>query len=145
MRTFMPITTTRRGGLSGFENFYNVLDDFFTGDLSRPAHYEGFRLDLRDNEKEYIIDAELPGVEKKDVKIRFEEGNLTIAVEREEGKAAEKDNYVHRERRFTSLARSVHLPDVAEEGVKAKLTDGILTVTIPKAPKKNHEIAIDIQ
>jgi HSP20 family protein len=75
----------------------------------------------------------------------MEEGNLNIEVTREE-KIDDKDHsYIHRERRYQSMQRRIYLPDVDEDGVKAKLNDGVLEITVAKnkKPKKDYTIAIE--
>ena len=55
---------------SRFDDFYNVLDDFFSSDwpLKRSLAFDTFKVDVRDNGSEYLIDAEMPGIDKKDIK-----------------------------------------------------------------------------
>jgi HSP20 family protein len=142
--TFFP--AARRGNnLPGFENFYNLMDDFFSSDLARSPRLDTFRLDLQETVNEYRIEAELPGVKKEEIKINMEEGNLNIEVTREDKIEDKEHNYIHRERRYQSMQRSIYLPDVDEDGVKAKLNDGVLEITIAKnkKPKKDYSIAIE--
>ena len=98
-------------------------------------------MDIRENEKEYIIDAELPGIKKDNITIDINENNLTVSANYQEDKKEEKGNYIHRERRMSSMSRTVYLPDMDEDGVKAKYSDGILCITVPKkveSPKENN-------
>ncbi|NLL81400.1 MAG: Hsp20/alpha crystallin family protein [Tissierellia bacterium] len=113
-----------------FTDFYNMVDDFFNDDFLRAK--SSFKVDIQDNEKEYVIEAQLPGVNKDEIDLEFEKGRLTISVQREETVDEEKKNYVHKESRYCSMSRSVYLRDALQEGVKAKLDSGILTITVPK-------------
>ncbi|MDD3023025.1 MAG: Hsp20/alpha crystallin family protein, partial [Syntrophomonadaceae bacterium] len=100
--------------------------------------------DVRENENDYCIDAELPGVKKEEIKIELNDGKFSIAVQREENIDEKKDNYLHRERRFGSMRRSVYLADVKSEGIVAKFDNGLLEVTVPKKslPEKTQQIQI---
>ncbi len=142
----------------------DALADFFGGGwLDRAFSLDTFRLDAEDKEKEYVVSADLPGVKKEEVSLNFDDGQLTISVKREEniseGEAAENDrkkaakkdgkqqpkSYIYRERRFSSMQRSVYLEDAASEGADAKMENGVLTVTIPKVEKKENTYRIEIK
>ncbi len=132
---------------SGFSDLSNVLDDFFTdGFLFRQgACRDTFKIDVSENEKEYTVEAELPGINKDDIRLDFADGQLSISINKEENNEESNKNYIHRERRYCSMRRSVLLADAADEGVNAKLNDGILNIVIPKAQKKDSSIQIDIE
>ena len=93
-------------------------------------------IDISEDSREYLIKAEIPEVEKKDVKVTVTEGVLTIQGERRQEKE-EKDKRFHRvERSYGTFLRSFSLPeDVAEEKLKAEFKDGILLVHLPKTEK----------
>ncbi|MDR0821095.1 MAG: Hsp20/alpha crystallin family protein [Oscillospiraceae bacterium] len=144
MRTAITSQTPfgRKAYPTGFEGFYGLLDDFLGGEATR---IEGFKLDLKENDDEYGVEAELPGIKKSEVKLSLDSGTLTITAHREAESDTSENGYVHRERHCSEMIRRVHLPEAAESGVKAKLTDGILTVTIPKLKKEitSKDILID--
>lgn len=97
--------------------------------------------DITENDKEYRVRADLPGVKKEDVKVTLEEGVLTIQGERRDEKE-EKDQKVHRqELAYGSFLRSFTMPDDADESkVDAAFKDGILQVTIGKSKAKPAEV-----
>ncbi len=132
---------------SGFDEFYNMLDDFFTDSFMprRSLTRDTFKVDVQENEKEYIVEAELPGIEKGDIKLELNEGRLNISVEREEKSEEEKKNYIHKERRYSSMCRSIYLQDVESENATAKLENGVLVVNIPKIEKVDNTKQIEIQ
>ena len=99
---------------------------------SRNILNDSFKIDVKENENEYSIEAELPGIKKEEISLDLYEGRLSISVERKENIKEEKENYIHRERRYGIMTRSVYLADVKPEGVKAKYKDGILEVTVQK-------------
>jgi len=92
--------------------------------------------DITEDDKEYVIKAELPDVKKEDVKVTVENGVLTIAGERKFEKEEKKKKYHRVERAYGSFVRSFALPDLAEgDRVKAEFKDGMLTVHVPKNEK----------
>jgi HSP20 family protein len=93
-------------------------------------------VDISEDDKEYLIKAEVPEVDKKEVKVAVQEGVLTIQGERKQEKE-EKGRKFHRvERSYGSFVRSFSLPEnVAEDKLRAEFKDGVLLVHLPKAEK----------
>lgn len=91
------------------------------------------RVDISETDHEFVVDAELPKVDKDGVKVSVDNGILTIQGERKQ-EQEEKGKKFHRiERYYGSFARSFTLPDnVDETKVKAKFNDGVLNIQIPK-------------
>ncbi len=125
---------------SGFEDFYNMVDNFFNDNwLSTRNFIQGsFKINIKENDKEYIVEAELPGVKKEEIKLELNEGKLNISVERASNVEEEKNNYVHKESSFSSMKRSIYLADSASEDIKAKLENGILSISVPKQKQINN-------
>lgn len=131
---------------TGFEDFYNMLDDFFTDPwLTGRRTKEAFRLDVQQTENEYTIEAELPGVNREDISLEMNEGTLRIAVNHEENSIEEGKNYIHRERRHSAMSRAVYLADAQADGISAKLDGGILKVSVPRAKAADNTRKIEIQ
>ncbi len=131
-----------------FGDLYNMLDDFFAdADLPvRDLAKSTFKMDISEKDKEYQIEAELPGFAKDEVSIELDEGRLIITAKKESTKEEEQKNYIHKERTYTSMCRSIYLGDASEKGIQAKLSGGILTVNVPKkepATGKKQKIAIE--
>ena len=130
---------------TGFEDFYNMIDDFFNdGAANRNLLRDSFKIDIVENEKEFIVEAELPGIKKEEVDINVDEGTLSITVNRSEETNKEEKNYIHRERRVASMNRRVRLSGTKLDEISAKLEDGVLLVTIPKVVKVANSRKIDI-
>jgi HSP20 family protein len=131
----------------GFEDFYNMLDDFFCDSWSPRRSLVGdtFKIDVQEEEREYLIDAELPGVKKEAISLEFNDGRLTIRVQKEDKNEAKQKNFIHKERRFSSMQRSIYLADAQVEGVRAKLEDGVLKLTVPKETKVDNTRRIEIE
>ena len=132
---------------AGFSDIYNMLDDFFnvTPPARRSLMSDTFKLDVEETETDYIISAELPGVAREEIGLNLTEGRLTIAVQREENTNEEKRNYIHKERRLSSMSRGVYLSDADPDAIKAKLEDGVLNITVPKQEKTRRPRRIEIE
>ena len=132
---------------TGFEDFYNMLDDFFTdtNPFRKNLARDAFKVDVQENEKEYIVDAELPGTKKEEISVSIDEGQLVIAVNREENTEKEEKNFVHKERRYSSMRRGMYLPEADGEGIRAKLEDGVLNISVPKKSKPESVVKVEIE
>jgi len=92
--------------------------------------------DITEDEKEYLIKAELPELKREDVKVTVENGVLTMSGERKFEKEEKKKKFHRVERGYGSFMRSFTLPDDADASrVKAEFKDGVLTVHLPKNEK----------
>ena len=92
-----------------------------------------FRLDIVDREKELFVRAELPGVEKDDVKVTIAGHRLMIEAEREFEEEDEKEDFYRLELGYGKLMRTVVLPvEVDADKIHAELKEGILNITLPK-------------
>jgi len=103
-------------------------------------------VDISEDDKEYLIKAELPEVKKEDVKVTAEEGTLTIMGERKFEKAEKNKKYHRVERAYGSFGRSFSFPDDASPGkVSAEFKDGVLTVHLAKVAKaKPQQVEINV-
>ena len=91
-------------------------------------------VDIIENPKEYVIKAELPEIEKKDVKVSVQNGILTISGERKFEREEKGKKYHRIERSYGSFARSFDLPEDADaEQVDAKYSNGIPTILVNKS------------
>ena len=127
----------------------SLVDDFFSegfdGFLPAFLTRDGIKADVKETDKEYIVEAEIPGAEKDDIKIELDDNNLTISVERKHEEKEERHNYIRRERRYGSFSRSFYIDNIKHDDVKAEYRNGILKVVLPKkdetrASKKRIDI-----
>ncbi|MCM1194756.1 MAG: Hsp20/alpha crystallin family protein [Corallococcus sp.] len=120
--------------------FDEAFDSFF-----RPFYVDQessfMKTDIKETEKEYALDVEMPGFEKKDITLNFENGYLTISAKKES--ASDNTRYIRRERAM-SCSRSFYMGDVDETKIKAKYESGVLFVTVPKESKEETKHAINI-
>ncbi len=119
-----------RGDLNLFDTFDN-----FTRDFVRKSNAElpAFRTDIKDLGDSYMLEAELPGFKKEDIKLDLKDGILTISAQHSEETEDKKDNYIRRERRCGSFARSFDISGIQESDITAAYNDGVLELTLPKA------------
>jgi HSP20 family protein len=103
-------------------------------------------VDFAENEKEYELTAELPGMNEKDIEIKLSDDMLTIKGEKKEEKEEREKGYYVSERRYGSFRRTFQLPAGADTGkIEASFAKGVLTVKIPKtaeAQKSEKTISI---
>ena len=93
-------------------------------------------LDVRENTNAIVVEAELPGVDEKDVSVTVANGVLTIKGEKKHEKEEKGENYYLAERSFGSFERSIRLPDTVDDAkVEAKFDKGVLKVTAAKKPE----------
>ncbi|HHU16734.1 MAG: Hsp20/alpha crystallin family protein [Anaerovoracaceae bacterium] len=132
---------------TGFDNFYNMLDDFFSDGWfpRRSLERDTFKVNVQQNDTEYLIEAELPGVSKDEINVELHDGRLTISVEREEKVDEEKKNYIHKESRYCSMRRSMYLADAETKGIKAKLDNGVLSIIVPRQVQAVKPEKIEIE
>ena len=118
-------------------DFDTLLNRLFNGSQVQDggARLAPYGVDIREDADHFYVEAELPGFKKDEIDITLENQTLTISAERHEEKTpdANKGEHLLRERRYSRFLRSFTLPPtVDEQSVNAKLTDGVLTITLNK-------------
>jgi HSP20 family protein len=104
-------------------------------------------VDIYETEGSLVVEAELPGVDSKDIDVSIDEGVLTLKGERRLEKEVKEENYHRVERAYGMFQRSVRLPsDVDADAIKANFDSGVLKVSVPKVePKKPKSIPIEVE
>jgi HSP20 family protein len=132
-----------------FENalgdFDRYLDSFFGDSFLSPSEKILGRIpavDVRDTENAYVLEADLPGYDEKDVEVHLDGDTLTIESKKEEAREEKKDgSYVIRERRSASFSRSFKLPGNADpNAVSAAFTNGVLSLQIKKRAEAQKRV-----
>ncbi len=128
------------------KNMFGYLDklekDFF-GDAV--GSFSQFRTDIIEKDDRYILQAELPGFTKEDIHIELEGDYLTIRAEHDAVNEEKQHNFIRRERRYGSFARSFQVSNVKTDEIAASYKDGVLELNMPKrenTPPKNRQIEI---
>ena len=102
-------------------------------------------VEITEDDKEFLVKAELPGLKKEDVKVTVESGIMTISGERKTEKEEKTKKYHRVERAYGKFERSFTLPDDADGAkVNAEFKDGVLQVRLPKAEKPANK-ALDVK
>ena len=117
-------------------NLFDNVDRMFGGMLSDDGALAGSRprVDIREDENGYVLEAELAGMSEKDIEVKVEDNLLHLSAGAEEEKDSRDAGYLVRERRRARFYRSFVLPKDAErEKIDASFKDGLLTLSIPKA------------
>ena len=127
--------------LTGFDRY---MDSFFGDSFLSPSDRIFSRLpavDVHETEKSYILEADLPGIDEKDIEIHLEGSTLTLESNKAEEKKEEKKGYMVQERRQSSFSRSFTLPEnVDRESIAASFKNGVLTVEIGKLAEAQKRV-----
>ena len=135
----------------GFNSLFDIFNEpFFTnpfagfGDMGMPA---SMRVDVKDNGSSYELTADLPGMEKKDISLSYDNNYLTIEAHRDESSDQKDDhgNYIRRERHTGTISRSFYIDNIDETGISAQFNAGVLKVILPKAPEVQRHSRIEIK
>jgi len=116
----------------------DVFDRFFD-DISMPSLLNDEKsfvpvFDISENEKEYSVIAELPGIDEKDIEVNLLDGILTVKGEKKQETEDKEETYHRIERRYGSFVRSFRIPDKVEtDKIDAIFKDGVLRLTVPKS------------
>jgi HSP20 family protein len=140
-------TTTAPNGRVAARDPYSIArellnwDPFFT---ARPASAFSPAFEVKETNEAFVLKADLPGVEEKDLDIAVHNGVLTVSGSRQAEERKEGESFVLYERQYGSFSRSFALPDMADgDRIEAQLTNGVLQLTIAKrAEAKPRKIAI---
>lgn len=123
-----------------FENFFN--------DAVFPSYYNRsglMRVDIRETEDAFLLEAELPGIDKDQVNIDLENNRLSISVNQEDKADEKNERFVRHERRACSMTRSFAIDNIDEDKITAKMDNGVLKLSLPKKnPEKPQNRKIDI-
>ena len=130
----IPFRTHNTNELGG--TFADFISDFFNDDFFTPIGITGgmskFSADVRETDNEYLVCAELPGVNKEDISLDYANNNLIIKARRQEAHDDNKDSYLRRERCYGEFSRAFYLDNVNKEGIRAKFENGELKIILPK-------------
>ncbi len=117
-----------------FNNFFN--DEFF----SLMNNLQGnFKVDLKETDEDYLVEADLPGVKKEDITVKFQNNYLTISAKRDSSIENKKENFVRQERYYGEFNRSFYINNIDENNIDASFKDGVLKINLPKLDKENSK------
>ena len=131
--------------------FDDFFDNFFSDDFLAPLRSietkmtSGFRVDVLDNGDHYLIEADLPGFEKDNVKIEYENKHLTIIAKKEVSEEINQENYIRRERQAGEYRRSFYIDGILPDEIDARFKNGVLKIKVEKAPLETDHKDIEIK
>jgi HSP20 family protein len=137
-------------GMFNMQREMNRMFDHFIRGVDEPGLLNDNWLpavDVAEKDNEYVVNVELPGVNKDDVKITLESNILTIRGEKKTEKETNQKNFRRMERSYGSFQRSFTLPtSVKNDKIDAEYKDGILSITLPKAEEaKPKQIEVKVK
>lgn len=125
--------------LTRFNAVDDAFDDLFRGFFMRPVRLEGapavqVRMDVKEDDNAYIVQADIPGVKKDDIHVTIDGNQVTISAEtRNEKDVKEGEKVLRSERYYGKVSRAFTLgQEVDESAAAAKYEDGVLRLTLPK-------------
>ncbi len=129
-------------------DLFDAMNDWF--DLPRKFFDDTnvaklMQSDVIENDKEYVIKVDMPGMDKSNINLSYNNGILSVSGSRKSFKDMSKDNsLIHRERIDGHISRSFRLPNVVASEISAKYDNGVLTITLPKQSSDQSDNSIQI-
>ena len=139
----------REGFMRPFEEMRRMMEDFWMTPFEEFGRWgDGFtpKVDVKEEDKEIIVSAELPGMDQKDIDVTVTNDSIRISGEKKHEKEEEEKDYYRHERFCGSFDRVIDLPaEVEEDKAEAEFSKGVLTIRLPKseeAQTKHKKIKI---
>ena len=121
-------------------NGLDIFDEVFSDPFFSQKENKIMKTDVKEKEGNYVLEIDIPGYDKEDIKIELEDGYITVTATKNEEKEDKNAKYLRRERFSGMCSRSYYAGDnVKEEDIKANFKNGILTIEFPKEAEKKLE------
>lgn len=148
MKLIKPIDEFEKTIEQAFKPLQRLKRFFEDWDLELPSETVTLpKIDVWEDEDKYVVEAELPGFDKKDIEVNITDDILTIKATRKQEEEKKSKNYYYAERSYGEFVRSLRLPtEVDKKAIKAKYNNGVLELTLPKtkeAKEKSTKIEIE--
>ena len=122
------------------KSFY--LDDIF--DNFDSTRNNNMKCDIYEKDGDYHIEIDIPGFDKKDIKVECDNGYLTVTAKKDEEAEDKSKNYIRRERSYGKYQRSFYIGDMDSSEIRAKFKHGMLKIIVPKVETKETKKHIEI-
>lgn len=124
-----------------------VFNDFFYNNNMPKANATAPAINVLESDKDYTVELAAPGLCRDDFEVNIDnDGDLTIKMEKKVSEKEQKAHYLRREFAYSKYEQTLILPeDVDKEKIGAKMSDGVLNITLPKLEQKTHKIARQIE
>ena len=140
---WLPVLRTNNNWLD------NAFNDFFDDSAMRRMNSTAPAVNVKEDETAYTMEVAVPGIKKEFCRVNINnDGDLNIAIENkmEHKEDNKKERYLRREFSYTNYQQTYSLPDnVNKEGISAKVTDGVLTIQLPKIEKVEQKVQRKIE
>jgi len=142
----LAIWNKKSGDVGEIDRFFDdFFSDFgrFSSSLFSGERFRSFspKIDISDSESSVDINAELPGMDEKDVQVSLKEDILTIKGEKKNSNEKKEKDYYRVERSFGSFERSIRIPkEINADKIKASFKNGVLNISLPKSEKAKEKI-----
>jgi HSP20 family protein len=123
-----------------FDNFFDGFEENLApGNFNLTKNFHP-KVNISETDKAYLVETDLAGLKKEDVKVEYKDNILSIMADKEEKKEEEDKNYHRVEYSRGSFCRSFQLPDnIEQKDINAEMKDGILKITLPKSEKSSSK------
>ncbi|AYW46198.1 Hsp20/alpha crystallin family protein [Tetragenococcus koreensis] len=127
--------------ISRNNDLMDMRDGFFDNFFSNFMGNDNFQVDIKEKDNSYEVTADLPGFDKSDLNVTYDDGVLTIEATRNDvtEDKDEEGNFLHRERNSSSYRRQFMLKGIDDEKIDASFKDGVLNLNLPKAPGEDED------
>ena len=122
------------------KSFY--LDDIF--DNFDSTRNNNMKCDIYEKDGDYHTEIDIPGFDKKDIKVECDNGYLTVTAKKDEEVEDKTKNYIRRERSYGKYQRSFYIGDMDSNEIRAKFKHGMLKIIVPKVETKETKKHIEI-
>ncbi|MCS7150809.1 MAG: Hsp20/alpha crystallin family protein [Endomicrobia bacterium] len=148
MKLIKPLDDFEKTIEQAFKPLQRLKRFFEDWDIELPSETVNLpKIDVWEDADKYVVEAELPGFDKKDIDVNITDDILTIKATRKQEQEKKDKNYYYAERSYGEFVRSLRLPsEVDKKGVKAKYNNGVLELTLPKtkeAKEKSTKVEIE--
>lgn len=119
------------------KRFSDIMDEFFSDAVATRQNRFAPSIDISETDKQYLIDVEVPGINKEDIDLNIENNTLTVSGERKFKKEEDNKQYHRVESHYGSFSRSFTLPEnVKNDSISASYNNGILHITVDKSEQQ---------
>jgi len=133
----LPSVNNRIRDLPSFDLFDSFFNDWHYKPTVKRNSYFTMPINVEEREEEYLITAELPGINREDIDITLEKNKLNLKINGSEQKEEKTTKYLYKERKSYSGNRTISLPtNITEDKINANLSEGILNITVQKVPEE---------
>lgn len=123
----------------------SFMDDFFNDEFFLPSMPNQNHLDVYQEDNTYIVEIDLPGFKKEEIKVSYNQDLLTVSASHEEEKKEDNKRYVYRSRRQSTFTRQIRFNNIDSQAIDANYSEGVLKVILPIVGEKKELKQIEVK